>query len=50
MLLLEELKLELEGYIPQITELYEVLEIDKAKDEIIELHDRATMPDFWDDL
>lgn len=50
MLLLEELKLELEEYKPQIKELYEVLEIDKAQNEIIELHDRAASPNFWDDL
>ena len=50
MLLLDELKLELENYIPQIQELYEVLEIDKAKKEITDLHEQATALNFWDDL
>ena len=31
MLLLEELKLDLENYIPKIKELYDTLELDKAK-------------------
>ncbi len=50
MLLLEELRLELENLKPELDNLYNVLEIEKAKDEITELHDRASMPNFWDDL
>ncbi|MBZ4670168.1 MAG: peptide chain release factor 2 [Clostridiales bacterium] len=50
MLLLEELRLELENLKPQLDDLYNVLEIEKAKEEITELHDRASMPNFWDDL
>ena len=50
MLLLEELRLELENLKPQLDDLYNVLEIEKAKEKITELHDRASMPNFWDDL
>lgn len=49
MLLLDELRVELEDMRPQVAELHTVLEIEKAENEIVELHDRATMPNFWDD-
>ena len=50
MLLLEELKLDLENYIPKIKELYDTLELDKAKKTLEELHMQASAHDFWDDL
>lgn len=49
MLLLDELRVELESFRPQVRELYTVLEIEKARQEILELHDRAAQPNFWDD-
>ncbi|HCR74093.1 MAG TPA: peptide chain release factor 2 [Ruminococcus sp.] len=50
MLLLEELKLELAGYRPEIKELSDVLEIDKAKKELEELQKIIAADGFWDDL
>lgn len=49
MLMLEELKLELESYRPKMQELYNVLELDKAKENIEALHMEASAPGFWDD-
>lgn len=49
MLLLEELKLDLANLISDIKQLYNTLELDKAKETLEELHMRATSPDFWDD-
>ena len=37
MLLLEELKVELEGYRKDMKELYKILDLDKAKEEIASL-------------
>lgn len=37
MLLLDELRVELEGYRKDMKQLYEILDIDKAKAEIAEL-------------
>ena len=50
MLLLDELKLELESYRPQLKELGEVLEIENAKAEIDELRNKSLDPNFWSDL
>ncbi len=50
MLLLDDIRLELDGYYPKIKELYDVLEIDKAKTEIERLKEQSAAPDFWEDL
>ena len=50
MLLLEELKVELEGYRKDMKELYNILNIDKAKAEIAELQEQSGKEGFWDDL
>lgn len=49
MILPEELKVQLESYLPEIKDLYKVLDIEHAKDEIAELHLKASEPNFWDD-
>ncbi len=50
MLLLDELRLELEGYRKDMKELYRILNIDKLKDEIAELNEQSAQNGFWDDL
>ncbi len=50
MLLLEELKVELEGYRNEMKDLYKILDIDKAKSEIAELQEESGKDGFWDDL
>ena len=50
MLLLEELKVELEGYRKDMKELYNILNIDKLKDEISSLQEESGKDGFWDDL
>lgn len=50
MILLDELKLEMEGYYPQIKELEEVLDIKNSKNEIAELQKISSYPDFWNDI
>ncbi len=50
MLLLEELRLELIGYRPEIKELSDVLEIDKCKSEFDELQKKIAEDGFWDNL
>ena len=50
MILLDELKLEMEGYYPQIKELEEVLDLKNAKNEIAELQKISSYPDFWNDI
>ncbi|MFA5659284.1 MAG: peptide chain release factor 2, partial [Oscillospiraceae bacterium] len=50
MLLLDELKLELEAFRPQIAELGEVLDIENSKTEIEDLREKSLEPNFWDDL
>ncbi|MEG0615788.1 MAG: PCRF domain-containing protein, partial [Oscillospiraceae bacterium] len=50
MLLLDELKLELENFKEPLKDLYKVLDIDNAKNEIAELQARVAAPDFWDNL
>lgn len=49
MMLPEELRVQLEGYQPQIKELYNVLDIEHALVELSELHIKASEPNFWDD-
>ena len=50
MLLLDDIRYELEGYHAKVDELYKVLEIDKAKAEVERLREISSAPDFWDDL
>lgn len=50
MLLLDELKLELEGYRKDMKELYNILDIDKCNSEIAELQAKSAEDGFWDDL
>lgn len=50
MLLLDELRIELEGYHKDMKELYNILDIDKCKKEIEELQAESAKDGFWDDL
>ncbi len=50
MLLLDELRLELEGYRKDMTELYKILNIDKLKTDIAELQEQSAVDGFWNDL
>ncbi len=45
----EDLKLKLNGFEKNLENLKEALAIDVIKDEIKELDEKATAPDFWDD-
>ncbi|MBQ8568870.1 MAG: peptide chain release factor 2 [Oscillospiraceae bacterium] len=50
MLILDELRVELEGYRKDMKELYHILDLDKAKKEIEELQAKSAEDGFWDDL
>ena len=50
MILLDELKVEMNGYHKELEELGEVLNIKKAKEELKVLQEQATEANFWDDL
>lgn len=50
MLLLDELRLELEGYRKDMKELYTILNIDKLKKDNEELQEQSAADGFWDDL
>ncbi len=50
MLQYEELKQSLEGLKPQVEDLSEALGLDGLRKEIAELDQKATAPDFWDDM
>ncbi|MBQ5334096.1 MAG: peptide chain release factor 2 [Oscillospiraceae bacterium] len=50
MLLLDELRLELEGYRKDMKELYVILNIDKLKDDNARLQEQSAADGFWDDL
>ncbi len=50
MLLLDELRIELEGYRKDMKELYVILNIDKLKEEIADLQEKSAADGFWDDL
>ncbi|MGN1105517.1 MAG: peptide chain release factor 2 [Huintestinicola sp.] len=50
MLLLDELRLELEGYRKDMKELYVILNIDKLKEDISQLQEQSAADGFWDDL
>lgn len=50
MIMLDDLRLEMEGYKPQLKELYDVLSIDNAKKEIETLRAKSAENGFWDDV
>lgn len=50
MLLIDELSLRLNEYRPKLAELHSVLNIESAKEEIEQLHNKAAEPGFWDDM
>lgn len=50
MLLLDELRLELEGYRKDMADLYNILNIDKLKEDNARLQEQSAADGFWDDL
>ncbi len=50
MLLLDELRLELEGYRKDMADLYNILNIDKLKEDNAKLQEQSAADGFWDDL
>lgn len=50
MLLLDELRLELEGYRKDMADLYNILNIDKLKEDNAKLQEQSAADGFWDNL
>ena len=50
MLLLDELRLELEGYRKDMADLYNILNIDKPKEDNAKIQEQSTADGAWDDL
>ena len=50
MLQFEELKLSLQGHEPELKDLADALDLEAMRKEILELDQKATAPDFWDDM
>lgn len=50
MLLIDELSRRLNEYRPKLNELHKALNIESAKEEIEQLHNKAAEPGFWDDM
>ena len=50
MVLLDEIKLEMEAYRPKIKELSEVLDVKNSEEEIKKLQNISAEPDFWNDM
>ncbi|MCD7803962.1 MAG: peptide chain release factor 2 [Oscillospiraceae bacterium] len=50
MLLIDELSRRLNEYRPKLDELHKALNIEAAKEEIEQLHNKAAEPGFWDDM
>jgi peptide chain release factor 2 len=50
MIILDDLKSELSGYKVQLSQLYGLLNIKKAQDELEQLRTASEQPDFWLDL
>ncbi len=50
MLLLDELRLELEGYRKDMADLYNILNIDKLKEDNAKLQEQSAADGLWDDL
>lgn len=46
----DEYKVKLAGLEPQLQELKAALDVDSAKEEIVQLHEKAAAPDFWNDM
>ncbi len=49
MIIIDELKQELSGYAPKLSELYGVLEIESKKEKLKKLQDKTLEADFWSD-
>ena len=49
MIILDEIKQELEGYKPKLSELYDVLQIDDNKIELKKLQEKTLESNFWND-
>ena len=49
MIILEDLKQQLDDLKPEIDELYSVLNMEKCKSDLEELQQMSAMPDFWND-
>lgn len=49
MVIIDNLKQQLEGCFPKIKELYSVLNIEKYRQDISDLHEMSALPDFWSD-
>jgi peptide chain release factor 2 len=50
MVILDELKVELEGFRENLKELYTILDIEKAKTTVAELQEQSGQAGFWDNL
>ena len=50
MLEYDELKVEFEGYEPELKELAGALDLDNLKTEIAKLEEQSAQPDFWNDV
>ena len=50
MLLIDELSSRLQEYRPKLDELHSVLNIDAARQELEQLHNKAAEPGFWDNM
>ena len=50
MLEYDELKVEFEGYEPELKELAGALDLDNLKTEITKLEEQSAQPDFWNDV
>ena len=50
MLLLDELRLELEGYRKDMADLYNILNIDKLKEDNAKLQEQSAADGFWEEL
>lgn len=50
MLEFEELKLKLQGLLPQLKDIREAIGIDTLKKRVAELEEKAAEPGFWDDV
>lgn len=50
MLQYDELKIEFDGYAPQLKELASALDLENVKSEIAALEEQSAQPDFWNDV
>ena len=50
MLEYDELKIEFDGYEPELKELAGALDLDNLKAEIVKLEEQSAQPDFWNDI